>query len=190
MQARPQANPVHERKSPLPDSDRKSPLPASDRKSPLPDSDRKSPLPRPDSGRKSAVPQPDSEKKSIPGRAVSSMNAPARVVRIRRKNNAVVQGCDVYIGRACFKGGWELHQSKWHNPFPVSKYGSVEKVVELFEEYIRNKPELLADLEELRGKVLGCWCKERESDPCHGDVLVKLLREKDEQEQKEASMAS
>jgi hypothetical protein len=28
------------------------------------------------------------------------------------------------------------------------------------------------DLEVLRGKTLGCWCK---PEPCHGDVLVELL---------------
>ena len=29
-------------------------------------------------------------------------------------------------------------------------------------------------LGELRGKILGCWCKPK---PCHGDILVKLVEE-------------
>lgn len=50
------------------------------------------------------------------------------VVRIRRSGGRIVQSHDIYIGRACYQGGWELPRSKWHNPFPISKYGSVDKV--------------------------------------------------------------
>jgi hypothetical protein len=39
------------------------------------------------------------------------------------------------------------------------------------------QPQLLADLHELEGKVLGCWCKPEKS--CHGDVLVELLQKRD-----------
>ena len=72
---------------------------------------------------------------------------------------------DVYIGRP----------SKWGNPFVVGKDGSRDDVVRLYEGWIRNQPKLLADLWELRGKTLGCWCHPL---ACHGDVLVKLLEEK------------
>lgn len=34
-----------------------------------------------------------------------------------------------------------------------------------------------ASLLELNGKVLGCWCKKRGDEPCHGDVIVKLIEE-------------
>jgi hypothetical protein len=34
-------------------------------------------------------------------------------------------------------------------------------------------------LEFLRGKVLGCWCK---PENCHGDVILKLLKETEETE--------
>lgn len=33
---------------------------------------------------------------------------------------------------------------------------------------------ILKHLEELRGKVLGCWCSPL---PCHGDVLIEFLEE-------------
>jgi hypothetical protein len=33
------------------------------------------------------------------------------------------------------------------------------------------QPELMAALGEIRGKVLGCWCKPA---ACHGDVLARL----------------
>jgi hypothetical protein len=89
-----------------------------------------------------------------------------KVVKIMRKKNKVVQDCDVYIGRECRKGGWNLDASKWANPF-VGK-----EAVDKYRKYILSKPTLLEDIEELRGKRLGCWCKPK---PCHGDVLIELL---------------
>lgn len=68
-------------------------------------------------------------------------------------------------------GGWTLPQSKWHNPFTVKQYG--QQAIPLFEEYIR-KSSLMNDIEELRGKRLGCWCK---PNACHGDILVKILHD-------------
>lgn len=68
---------------------------------------------------------------------------------------------DVYIGRP----------SKWGNPFEIGKDGDREKVIELYREWIKTKPELLASLPELEGKILGCWCAPK---ACHGDVLKEL----------------
>lgn len=98
------------------------------------------------------------------------------VVRIRRQGGVVVQDCDVYIGRPISRGGWDLPASKWANPFPVVKCGTAEEAVRRFEEYIKTKPELLSSLHELKGKVLGCWCK---LGPCHGDVLAALCNAED-----------
>jgi hypothetical protein len=76
-------------------------------------------------------------------------------------------------------GGWKLSQSKWHNPFKLKDYNNdFDKVLELYEHYIRNNKSLMNDLEELRSKTLGCWCKNKQSDKCHGDILLKLLDEK------------
>lgn len=98
------------------------------------------------------------------------------VVRLRRAKGVVVQGCDIYIGRRFTMGGWNMPQSKWANPFTVKECGgSAAVAVSKYEEWIRNQPHLLSELHELEGKVLGCWCK---PGPCHGDVLVKLLAEK------------
>ena len=96
----------------------------------------------------------------------------AIVVHLKRKNGAIIQDCDVYIGRACNMGGWKLPQSKWHNPYSVKIYG--ENAIPLYENYIRQSP-LMNEIEELCGKRLGCWCK---PNPCHGDVLVKILQER------------
>ncbi len=68
---------------------------------------------------------------------------------------------DVYIGRG----------SKWGNPYKIGKDGNREEVIAKYETYIMNKPELLADIHELKGKVLGCYCKPA---ACHGDILAQL----------------
>jgi hypothetical protein len=74
---------------------------------------------------------------------------------------------DIYIGRP----------SKWGNPF-THKAGTiahfivptVEEAVSQYEEWLRQQSELLDALLELKGKVLGCWCKPK---LCHGDILCK-----------------
>ena len=81
-----------------------------------------------------------------------------RVVHCKRESY------DVYIGRP----------SKWGNPFKSGRDGTLDEVLEKYERHIMNRPDLLAALPELRGKVLGCWCKPK---PCHGDILVRLTEE-------------
>ncbi len=49
-----------------------------------------------------------------------------------------------------------------------------EKLNAKYKEYLLNKPELLADIHELQGKTLGCFCKPKD---CHGDVLVELVNQ-------------
>ena len=98
-----------------------------------------------------------------------------RVVRIRRSGSRIVQDCDVYIGRACTKGGWNLPQSKWANPYTIAREGSAKAAIEKYRAYLLKSPALLDSLEELRGKTLGCWCK---PGPCHGDVLLELLKKR------------
>ena len=75
---------------------------------------------------------------------------------------------NVYIGRRTEL----LEGSKWANPFRISSSNSREKVVKLYELYIRNNRVLLGDIHELKGKNLGCWCRPR---LCHGNVLEKLI---------------
>ena len=68
---------------------------------------------------------------------------------------------DVYIGRP----------SKWGNPFRIGRDGNREEVIRKYREWLLNNPKLLAQIHELRGKTLGCWCKPA---ACHGDVLAEL----------------
>jgi Domain of unknown function (DUF4326) len=71
---------------------------------------------------------------------------------------------DVYIGRP----------SKWGNPFVIGHDGERDEVVKKFHYYILGMPGLLADVQELRGKRLGCYCAPL---ACHGDVLAGLANE-------------
>lgn len=88
--------------------------------------------------------------------------------------NGVRPNYDVYIGRALNYPKTKFSKSKWANPYSVKKYGR-KKALELYEEYIRNTPELYNNLLELKDKILGCWCK---PEPCHGDILIKLINER------------
>jgi hypothetical protein len=62
---------------------------------------------------------------------------------------------------------------KWENPYIIGKDGTRAEVIAKFEKHVRES-DLINDIEELRGKVLGCFCPPK---PCHGDVLIKILDE-------------
>ena len=64
--------------------------------------------------------------------------------------------------------------SKWGNPFQIGRDRNRDQVIKMYEVHIRRRPDLIAALTELVGKRLGCYCKPL---PCHGDVLIRLLRE-------------
>ena len=94
------------------------------------------------------------------------------VVRIRRHKGEIVQDCDVYIGRQMNMGGWHLKASIWANPYKLKDYNNdIDKVLKLYKKHII-KSGLIDRLHELKGKVLGCWCK---PNKCHGDVLLQLI---------------
>lgn len=79
----------------------------------------------------------------------------------------------VYVGRPWgpFKSG-----SKWGNPFKSGRDGNISEVLAKYEEYII-KSALFQQLFELKDKMLICWCKDDE--PCHADVLIKLIEKLD-----------
>ena len=84
---------------------------------------------------------------------------------------------DVYIGR----GIWNGEKLKWGNPFSHKegtlaefKVSSRKEAIQKFEEYLLSNKNLMDSLEEIRGKVLGCWCKPKS---CHGDVLLKYANQ-------------
>lgn len=69
---------------------------------------------------------------------------------------------DVYVGRP----------SKWGNPFMAGPHGTRAEVINKYRSWIVQKPDLLLQLHELRGKRLACWCHPQ---ACHADVLLELI---------------
>lgn len=86
---------------------------------------------------------------------------------------------NVYIGR---KGivfidseRFPKTDSPWANPYKIDEKNGVtrEKVLKKYKKYIIKKIESgELNLEDLRGKSLGCWCA---PELCHGDILIELL---------------
>jgi len=111
-----------------------------------------------------------------------------RVDDIRPRYSDLQQWTDdpnnVYIGRGGIvfiigvdgkQARYPPRDSLWANPFKTG-----DNIIGQYREYIldriRRGEITPADLEGLRGKTLGCWCKRGGQDiPCHGDVLLELL---------------
>jgi len=82
--------------------------------------------------------------------------------------NLKTERYDVYIGRG--------RGSIFGNPFILGRDGDRTEVIGSFKRYFYNRLTLddgfKAKVLELKGKVLGCFCKPL---PCHGDVIVEYL---------------
>ena len=85
--------------------------------------------------------------------------------------NAWIKAGGVYCGRKIDTETFKHEGSKWGNSHTVREHKSRKKVVDLFREDIMNDEELLKDIGELKGKVLGCWCS---PEQCHCEVLHEL----------------
>ena len=85
--------------------------------------------------------------------------------KVLNKRNVRDMTGKVYIGRP----------SKWGNPYMIGKDGTREEVIEKYESWpFVGKSDLrFLDLMELVGKDLVCWCAPL---PCHGDVLLRLVK--------------
>lgn len=86
----------------------------------------------------------------------------------------------LYIGRTMRIGSKNgpivIKQSKWKNPFKLNKNkDNIDEILDKYEAHVRTSS-LYNDLNELSGKELGCWCKGM--NPCHGDVLIQMFKEK------------
>ena len=89
-----------------------------------------------------------------------------RAVVVRKYHKAVVawaksEGLYVPIHRP----------SRWGNPYKLDHERHRDEVCEKYADWLQGQPDLLADIGELRGKVLGCYCTPKR---CHGDELARL----------------
>jgi hypothetical protein len=67
-------------------------------------------------------------------------------------------------------------KTEWGNPFKETKDCNRAEACKRFEEYLQGRPDLLARLGDLKGKVLLCWCHPLR---CHGDFLAARANELD-----------
>lgn len=110
-----------------------------------------------------------------------------RIINLHRLNGYVPHGT-VYVGRAQPHLG--LKASKWASPFKVDRFdsctghviqrrdGSVDDVIAKYRAWLLREQRVrwtsapsLAQLTELRGRDLACWCA---PPACHAAVLLEL----------------
>lgn len=106
---------------------------------------------------------------------------------------------NVYIGRKgiVFIDGerYPKKDSFFANPYKLGKHAdTIEEILEMYENKLRqdleDDPETMRKkLWSIRNKNLGCWCKipkvsnnegkvsNDDDNPCHGDVLIKIMNE-------------
>ena len=76
----------------------------------------------------------------------------------------------------CKKSKYDIscgRPSKWGNCFEIGKDGDRDEVIQKYEDWIicGEGQRLLKLLNELKGRILGCWCKPKK---CHCDILANL----------------
>lgn len=82
----------------------------------------------------------------------------------------------IFITENGIKKYFGYEASKWANPYTVKQY-SIDECLDLYKKYINEKIQNNSayDLNELKGKNLGCWCIP--NNKCHVDVLLDLLED-------------
>lgn len=97
----------------------------------------------------------------FPGAMLAAASPTTQVVNKKRG-----EAYDVYIGRG----------SPFGNPFVIGRDGDRLDVIRKYRSYfhakLRTEPEFVHQVEALRGKRLGCFCKPA---ACHGDVIAEHL---------------
>lgn len=131
--------------------------------------------------REKAVEEPPID--SNPLLNTSALGSAARVVHVDYAPYTL------YIGRSMPSKG--LSKSKWANLTKISEETPRARAIQEYTEYLLSHPALIRALPEIRGQVLGCWCKTPDDPdcPCHGDVLIKYAALPDEEIEKLAQAA-
>lgn len=96
---------------------------------------------------------------------LAEFNNDTRVVHCRK------EPYDVYIGRPSEFGNPFTHISD-RTTLAEFVVRNREEAIARYREWLLSSPEMLEKIQQLRGKVLGCWCND--SDKCHGKILADL----------------
>lgn len=92
--------------------------------------------------------------------------------KVLNKRTDKIPSDAVYVGRP----------TKWGNPFKIgmnyqSRILNRQDSIDAFEDWLLHSDsgvKLLANISELKGKNLVCWCSPL---PCHADILLELANE-------------
>jgi len=87
-----------------------------------------------------------------------------RVLNIRRDR---IPPQAAYIGRGKYRG----QSSKVGNPFVIGPDGDRKEVCGKFEAWAPTQPDIMAAIDELRGRDLACFCAPYR---CHGDFILRM----------------
>ena len=71
---------------------------------------------------------------------------------------------DLYIARP----------SRWGNPYRIGPDGDRTEVIEKYRAWLLQQKDLMAEIADLHGKTLGCWCRPYS---CHGDVILEIAEQ-------------
>lgn len=111
-----------------------------------------------------------------------------RVDDIRPKYRDLYEWCqdsdNIYIGRGYIVTITRNGETfRYPPPSPFANPFKGENAIEKYRSYLIDELSsgsiTLDQLENLKGKTLGCWCKTKKNPEakCHGDVIVELIKE-------------
>lgn len=82
----------------------------------------------------------------------------------------ITQGLLTYVGHSGPRHSWPA--SDFASPFVTEAKKDRQAMVQHYEQWLDEKPELLARIRtgELTGRALGCWCA---PEQCHAQVLAR-----------------
>ncbi|MCU1120333.1 DUF4326 domain-containing protein [Stenotrophomonas muris] len=104
-------------------------------------------------------------KRNIPQKRI-----PIKLTTVANKDRGEI--FDVYIGRG----------TVWGNPYPIGREGDREEVLRKYKydfdrKLLRFFENHDANIESIRGKILGCHCK---PSACHGDIIADYVNSLDD----------
>lgn len=76
----------------------------------------------------------------------------------------------VYIGRACYRGGWRLPAHPLANPYTVGQQYGLYESLKRYARWVSADSGRVALAESLRCAVLACFCQA--GAPCHRGIVA------------------